>query len=56
MEFCRKMYKYGDLIKLPTNYARKMNRLSNRIFGEVVRTTTSPSMKVSILAILILLT
>lgn len=40
------MYKYADLIKNTTNYARRMNRLSNRIFGEVVRPTNAKSMKV----------
>lgn len=38
--------KYADLTKLTTNYARRMKRLSNRIFGEVVRPTNSKSMKV----------
>lgn len=41
-----KYAKYSDLTKLTTNYARRMNRLSNRIFGEVVRPTNSKSMKV----------
>lgn len=31
---------------MTTNYARRMNRLSNRIFGEVARPTNSKSMKV----------
>ncbi|XP_037954239.1 28S ribosomal protein S33, mitochondrial-like [Teleopsis dalmanni] len=39
-------YKYGDLIKLGTQYARRMNYLSNRIFGEVARETNPKSMKV----------
>uniref|UniRef100_A0A1A9VD31 Small ribosomal subunit protein mS33 n=1 Tax=Glossina austeni TaxID=7395 RepID=A0A1A9VD31_GLOAU len=39
-------YKYNDLIKLTTQYAHRMNYLSNRIFGEVARTTNSKSMKV----------
>uniref|UniRef100_A0A1A9WFN9 Small ribosomal subunit protein mS33 n=1 Tax=Glossina brevipalpis TaxID=37001 RepID=A0A1A9WFN9_9MUSC len=39
-------YKYSDLIKLTTQYAHRMNYLSNRIFGEVARTTNSKSMKV----------
>lgn len=38
--------KYIDLANLTTNYAKRMNRLSNRIFGEVVRDTNSKSMKV----------
>uniref|UniRef100_A0A1A9ZAD1 Small ribosomal subunit protein mS33 n=1 Tax=Glossina pallidipes TaxID=7398 RepID=A0A1A9ZAD1_GLOPL len=39
-------YKYNDLIKLTTQYAHRMNYLSNRIFGEVARATNSKSMKV----------
>ena len=39
-------YKYSDLVKLGTQYARRMNYLSNRIFGEVARTTNDKSMKV----------
>ncbi|KAH8359047.1 hypothetical protein KR093_004078 [Drosophila rubida] len=39
-------YKYSELIKLGTQYARRMNYLSNRIFGEVARTTNDKSMKV----------
>lgn len=39
-------YKYKDLIKLGTQYAGRMNYLSNRIFGEVARTTNEKSMKV----------
>ncbi|XP_067638272.1 small ribosomal subunit protein mS33 [Eurosta solidaginis] len=39
-------YKYSDLIKLGTTYARRMNYLSNRIFGEVARPTNDKSMKV----------
>ncbi|KAG5872569.1 hypothetical protein JTB14_020961 [Gonioctena quinquepunctata] len=38
--------KYSELVKQTTDYARRMNRLSNRIFGEVVRPTNSKSMKV----------
>ncbi|KAH8369209.1 hypothetical protein KR009_004319 [Drosophila setifemur] len=38
--------KYTELIKLGTQYARRMNYLSNRIFGEVARTTNEKSMKV----------
>lgn len=38
--------KYIDLAKQTTEYARRMNRLRNRIFGEVTRTTNSKSMKV----------
>ncbi|XP_072397247.1 small ribosomal subunit protein mS33 [Diabrotica undecimpunctata] len=41
-----KYAKYTDLIKQTTEYARRMNRLSNRIFGEVVRPTNPKSMKV----------
>lgn len=40
------MDKYVKLTNLTTNYAKRMNRLSNKIFGEVVRTTNSKSMKV----------
>ncbi|XP_052869718.1 small ribosomal subunit protein mS33 [Anopheles bellator] len=40
------MYKYKDLAKLGTTYSRRMNYLSNRIFGEVARPTNSQSMKV----------
>nr|CAH7730253.1 unnamed protein product [Callosobruchus chinensis] len=38
--------KYADLVKQSTEYARRMARLSNRIFGEVARPTNSKSMKV----------
>ncbi|PSN43126.1 28S ribosomal protein S33, partial [Blattella germanica] len=38
--------KYLQLINVGTNYATRMNRLSRRIFGEVIRTTNSKSMKV----------
>lgn len=38
--------KYADLTKLPTEYARRMLRLSNRIFGEAARPTNSASLKV----------
>ncbi|CAB0035302.1 unnamed protein product [Trichogramma brassicae] len=31
------MSKYVNLANLTTNYAKRMNRLSNRIFGEVVK-------------------
>lgn len=41
-----KYAKYIDLAKQTTEYARRMNRLRNRIFGEVARTTSSKSMKV----------
>lgn len=40
------MSKYVDLAKVGTNYAMRMNRLSNRIFGEVVRPTNNKSLKV----------
>jgi hypothetical protein len=29
------LYRYVDLIKKPTPYAKRMQYLSNRIFGEV---------------------
>ncbi|XP_020291217.1 28S ribosomal protein S33, mitochondrial [Pseudomyrmex gracilis] len=38
--------KYVELATVGTNYAMRMNRLSNRIFGEVVRPTNLKSMKV----------
>lgn len=38
--------KYSQLIKASTNYARRMQRLSNRIFGEVAIPTNPKSMKV----------
>ncbi|XP_066249267.1 small ribosomal subunit protein mS33 [Euwallacea similis] len=38
--------KYSDLMKQTTEYARRMTRLSNRIFGEPVRPTNQKSMKV----------
>lgn len=41
-----KYVKYCDLAKLSTEYARRMNRLSNRIFGEVARNTDRRSMRV----------
>ncbi|KAK9888353.1 hypothetical protein WA026_000607 [Henosepilachna vigintioctopunctata] len=38
--------KYINLTKQTTEYARRMKRLSDRIFTEVTRTTNSKSMKV----------
>ncbi|KZC13201.1 PREDICTED: 28S ribosomal protein S33, mitochondrial [Dufourea novaeangliae] len=38
--------KYLDLAKVGTVYAKRMNQLSNKIFGEVYRDTNSKSMKV----------
>lgn len=40
------MDKYIKLKNAGTSYAKHMNRLSNRIFGEVTRTTNKKSMKV----------
>ncbi|CAD6241404.1 GSCOCG00002730001-RA-CDS [Cotesia congregata] len=40
------MSKYVDLTKLTTTYAKRMNLLSNKIFGEVFRPTNRKSMKV----------
>ncbi|XP_017893317.1 28S ribosomal protein S33, mitochondrial [Ceratina calcarata] len=40
------MNKYLELAKVGTSYANHMNRLSNRVFGEVTRNTNSKSMKV----------
>lgn len=37
---------YAQLINASTKYARRMKRLSNRIFGEVAIPTNSKSMKV----------
>lgn len=41
-----KYARYVDLTKLSTEYARRMKRLSDRIFSEVARPTNSTSMKV----------
>lgn len=38
--------KYAKLVNANTDYGRRMKHLSNRIFGEVTRPTTSQSMKV----------
>lgn len=38
--------RYVDLINRPTEYATRMKRLSNRIFGEVVRPTSASAMRV----------
>lgn len=38
--------KYVQLAKAGTTYARRINHLSNRIFGEVTRDTNEQSMKV----------
>lgn len=40
------MSKYLQLTKLSTEYSRRMKHLSNRIFGEVTKTTNKQSMKV----------
>ncbi|MCL4141446.1 UNVERIFIED_CONTAM: hypothetical protein GTU68_002228 [Idotea baltica] len=40
------IYQYARLIKSPSDYGKRMNRLSNRIFNEVVRPTSDPSMRV----------
>lgn len=40
------MSKYSKLITLSTNYASRMKRLSNQIFGDVKRPTNQKSMKV----------
>lgn len=40
------MNKYVKLIEAATPYAARMTRLRNRIFGDVVRKTDVPSMKV----------
>ncbi|KAL3274366.1 hypothetical protein HHI36_015764 [Cryptolaemus montrouzieri] len=41
-----KYARYVDLAKQTTEYARRMKRLSDRIFTEVARPTNSKSMKV----------
>lgn len=38
--------KYAKIVNAGTEYSRRMKHLSNRIFGEVTRPTTSQSMKV----------
>lgn len=38
--------KYTKIVEAGTEYSRRMKHLSNRIFGEVTRPTTSQSMKV----------
>ncbi|KAK9508785.1 hypothetical protein O3M35_006259 [Rhynocoris fuscipes] len=38
--------KQAELMNINTNYAKKMNQLKNRIFGDVVRPTSKTSMKV----------
>lgn len=38
--------KYAKIVDANTEYGRRMRHLSNRIFGEVTRPTTSQSMKV----------
>ncbi|KAK4302957.1 hypothetical protein Pmani_024985 [Petrolisthes manimaculis] len=40
------IYKYARLTANTTTYARRMNRLSNHIFGEVVRPTNASAMRV----------
>lgn len=40
------IYKYARLTTNTSTYARRMNRLSNHIFGEVVRPTATPSLRV----------
>ncbi|XP_066972212.1 small ribosomal subunit protein mS33 isoform X2 [Macrobrachium rosenbergii] len=40
------LYNYARLTANTTNYAKRMNRLSNHIFGEVVRPTPQPAMRV----------
>ena len=36
------LYNYARLTANSSDYAKRMNRLSNRIFGEVVRPTYKP--------------
>ncbi|KAK7074602.1 ribosomal protein S33 [Halocaridina rubra] len=40
------LFNYARLTATSTNYANRMNRLSNRIFGEVVRPTPTPALRV----------
>lgn len=40
------MSKYVELANVATGYAKRMNRLSNRIFGEVARPAQLKSLKV----------
>ncbi|XP_011497967.1 PREDICTED: 28S ribosomal protein S33, mitochondrial [Ceratosolen solmsi marchali] len=40
------MSKYVQLININSRYAKRMKYLSNKIFGEVARTTDKKSMKV----------
>lgn len=40
------MSRYVKLAEINSNYAKRMNRLSNRIFGEVTRPTNNKSMRV----------
>nr|XP_027235956.1 28S ribosomal protein S33, mitochondrial-like isoform X1 [Penaeus vannamei] len=40
------LYNYARLTANSTHYAKRMNRLSNRIFGEVVRPTSVQSQRV----------
>jgi small subunit ribosomal protein S33 len=40
------MSKYVKLININSRYAKRMNFLSNKIFGEVARSTDKKSMKV----------
>ena len=39
-------YRYSELVRKGTAYARRMDRLSKRIFGEVVRPTNLTSFRV----------
>jgi len=41
-----KIYTYARTLKSKSDYATKMNRLSNQIFGEVRRPTTNDGMRV----------
>jgi len=46
MNHSSKIYNYIKLAQNDTQYAKKMARLSNKIFGNVARPTDKPSMKV----------
>lgn len=41
-------YNYLKLVKNTTPYAKRLDRLSNRIFGEVAKPTSDKSMRVSL--------
>lgn len=40
------LYNYARIITNSTGYSKRMNRLSNNIFGEITRPTPQPAMRV----------